>query len=373
MPQGEAYEYVCTGCGNTARATQSRVGRRRRRCDACRAKERPGIARNTYECEACGASLAGRAANTRFCNQNCQKWARYNPGKKRPPPSASRACLACGTLFPRCGLKEFCSPLCSEVFHGNSKIGPRGGVIVCAICGKRKAVYMPATSKACRDCLPEWQARMQRAWSEANPERVREWYRQRSKTPKYRAYMAALQRRLRAERNPPRGCAHCGEPTVSRRRLCEECRRPLPVLSAVAYGRVRVAATPPPTRLFVMGWCLNDCEPYVMAPGKFRPETKFCCPECGKEYDRRKRKGSIGLIAVLVRYDFTCHLCLQRIDITEHPNSPRGATRDHVIPLSRGGLDVIENLRPAHRDCNTWKGAKPLEEYLEPPVDVELL
>lgn len=80
-----------------------------------------------------------------------------------------------------------------------------------------------------------------------------------------------------------------------------------------------------------------------------------------------------GLAAVLAQYGSVCHLCLQPIEADVDPRGPRAATRDHVVPVSKGGPNVIENLRPAHRSCNVWKGTKSLEEYLEPPVDVGML
>lgn len=38
--------------------------------------------------------------------------------------------------------------------------------------------------------------------------------------------------------------------------------------------------------------------------------------------------------------------------------------RDHVVALSRGGTDTIENIRPACRPCNTSKNARDLETFL---------
>ena len=35
-----------------------------------------------------------------------------------------------------------------------------------------------------------------------------------------------------------------------------------------------------------------------------------------------------------------------------------GLTVDHVIPLSKGGSDELENLRPAHWICNNRKSDK---------------
>jgi len=38
-------------------------------------------------------------------------------------------------------------------------------------------------------------------------------------------------------------------------------------------------------------------------------------------------------------------------------------TIDHVIPISRGGKHVADNIVPACQSCNSSKGAKPLEEW----------
>lgn len=43
-----------------------------------------------------------------------------------------------------------------------------------------------------------------------------------------------------------------------------------------------------------------------------------------------------------------CHIC----------GLPGADTRDHVIPLSRGGTNHPSNIRPAHKHCNESKGAK---------------
>lgn len=40
-------------------------------------------------------------------------------------------------------------------------------------------------------------------------------------------------------------------------------------------------------------------------------------------------------------------------------------TFDHYIPLSRGGLDELENYRLAHFSCNQMKGNMTAEEFQE--------
>jgi 5-methylcytosine-specific restriction endonuclease McrA len=66
---------------------------------------------------------------------------------------------------------------------------------------------------------------------------------------------------------------------------------------------------------------------------------------------------------VLELYGVLCHLCSGEIDLS----APRktgakgfelGLHIDHVIPISLGGPDTLDNLRPAHAVCNLSKGAK---------------
>ena len=58
---------------------------------------------------------------------------------------------------------------------------------------------------------------------------------------------------------------------------------------------------------------------------------------------------------VLERDNFTCTYCGSK-------EAPFEA--DHVLPRSRGGLDVIENLVCACRRCNRSKKDKTLDEWL---------
>lgn len=62
-------------------------------------------------------------------------------------------------------------------------------------------------------------------------------------------------------------------------------------------------------------------------------------------------------------YGYLCHLCLTEI-------SEDNYSVDHIIPRNKGGLNDIENLRPAHGkkvegicDGNFARGDKSIELY----------
>lgn len=63
---------------------------------------------------------------------------------------------------------------------------------------------------------------------------------------------------------------------------------------------------------------------------------------------------SVELIAK--RDSFLCHLCNQIVDMDIKRTDKMGATIDHLLPLSKGGLDTMENVALAHWICNIRKG-----------------
>jgi 5-methylcytosine-specific restriction endonuclease McrA len=61
------------------------------------------------------------------------------------------------------------------------------------------------------------------------------------------------------------------------------------------------------------------------------------------DWDRFERKNAVYAASAHCGY---CGIWLHRCD----------ATLDHLIPISRGGPDVVENVVTACRDCNDAKG-----------------
>jgi 5-methylcytosine-specific restriction endonuclease McrA len=61
---------------------------------------------------------------------------------------------------------------------------------------------------------------------------------------------------------------------------------------------------------------------------------------------------------IFVRDAGICHLCGDLVE--RHGLGSLSATMDHVIPVTKGGHHTLENVKLAHRSCNTRKGNKLL-------------
>ncbi|MBC7933538.1 MAG: HNH endonuclease [Rubrivivax sp.] len=80
------------------------------------------------------------------------------------------------------------------------------------------------------------------------------------------------------------------------------------------------------------------------------------------DYNARRRAAKftqelidVDRMEILEREGRVCYLCGEFLSVHE-------MTLDHVVPLARGGAHTPENLRPAHRSCNSRKGKRLLSE-----------
>jgi 5-methylcytosine-specific restriction endonuclease McrA len=56
-----------------------------------------------------------------------------------------------------------------------------------------------------------------------------------------------------------------------------------------------------------------------------------------------------------------CYYC--GVELTKIPHKKNTLTRDHVIPLSNGGTDKLDNIVPACNSCNGRKSTKTVDEW----------
>lgn len=69
---------------------------------------------------------------------------------------------------------------------------------------------------------------------------------------------------------------------------------------------------------------------------------------------------------VLQEYGSNCHICKEPIELEASRKVgvgdwKKGLHIDHLIPLSKGGMDSLSNVRPAHAECNLYKNAKVIQ------------
>ena len=123
---------------------------------------------------------------------------------------------------------------------------------------------------------------------------------------------------------------------------------------AAAYRRAQVAKDP-------KKYQEQDKEYYRRYPHK---KTEVNRKKARKDRARLKLVKSVNFFTkdVLDLWGTDCHICSQPIDmrITRHAGEPGwqyGLNLDHVIPLAKGGHNVISNVKPSHAICNIKKSA----------------
>lgn len=220
------------------------------------------------------------------------------------------ACATCGTVLTRHNQRRFCSTGCS---NGRKRGGSSPARRACAICGQAFRAKMAGQRACSRVC-----GRYVRF---GFPNSVVEWNEckacSRSYTTRGRRRCACRTAVLATARQPvPRECVRCGSVFTSWQRgasMCSErCRRKASKLrrrvrEANSYGE----------------WRWSD---FMRMAARF----DYCCAYCGEK--------------------------------------PERLDPDHVVPLSQGGPNVLNNLLPTCFRCNSDKSAMTLDEWADSRV-----
>jgi 5-methylcytosine-specific restriction endonuclease McrA len=123
-----------------------------------------------------------------------------------------------------------------------------------------------------------------------------------------------------------------------------------------------VRASRPETKVKICGWCGDGVEVSSSSLAS-KLYHDACRAEATRHRNRKKtvkRQGAktverIDIFVLAERDNFVCHICSGLVDMSVSRVSRFGATVDHVVPISKGGLDSLENVRLAHWICNIRK------------------
>lgn len=121
------------------------------------------------------------------------------------------------------------------------------------------------------------------------------------------------------------------------KRHCESCGEPFEITPGALNHRTSV-------------YCSIACK----AKGtSFYPTKRIAKRECQRRRETRERAGRkikthtfAEWEALCAKHKHRCAICKKR----------RRLTRDHIVPLTKGGHDGIENIQPACHSCNARKG-----------------
>jgi hypothetical protein len=77
-----------------------------------------------------------------------------------------------------------------------------------------------------------------------------------------------------------------------------------------------------------------------------------------RRYAAEKAGDDISWRELGERDGWRCHICNRKVQKRAGTaKQPRGATVDHIVPLTDDGLHTWDNVALAHRECNTSRGA----------------
>lgn len=166
-----------------------------------------------------------------------------------------------------------------------------------------------------------------RAWREANPEKVRAWYEANAE--------------MERERKKKWLVAHPG--------YYESWRQTNPTYNSVYYHANKEREI---ERHRI--WRLNNLE-YVRERHRVWFQVH---PEARQVLQQRRRARKMGLPKTLTREQWIAIKSAYKQCCAYCGKKPKFLTQDHVVPISKGGGTVADNIVPACKSCNSKKRDK---------------
>lgn len=258
----------------------------------------------TKYCKTCGKPLDKLIKGQLYCNKECKnKWLKENP-------RYNKICPLCNKKFKTNNKSQiYCS---KECVHESLKKSKKHRVGICKNCGKEFEIKRIDVNTFCsRDCSFQWL----KGNALANKE-LKKIQQEKEKTEKNKLKSFKLtEQKQKYIESHTKICIECGTRFIAK------------------YGR------------------------------------KCCSVECRKKRNNRlqdinrrhklKENGkinwSITLKKLYKRDKGICHLCGKKVDMNLDINDNWYGSIDHVIPVSKGGTHTWDNVKLAHRKCNSLK------------------
>lgn len=325
-------ERECRYCGKVYLASKRAQGFCSR---SCRGKHIRRENAETVYCRNCGKCMGNAVGlNGRtFCSDECSlEWWKENPRHRR-------VCPICGETFRTNDVKQkYCSYKCA--FDSMR----RKDVCTCKNCGKE---YVPKVNDRVTFCSREC----------------------------YYKYCAANKKPPVTKKPYSCVCAHCGErfTAKAKRKYCsEKCKKKQWAIQGEQRRKKKQREFVPEITI-----CPECGATFKSEYG--RPRRKYCSNACAnkrgyrvKAIRKRERLIDNGLIDYSItltklckRDKGICYLCGERVNMKLDPNSDWYGSIDHVIPVVNGGTHTWDNIKLAHRWCNSVKRTSKAEEIKE--------
>ena len=145
--------------------------------------------------------------------------------------------------------------------------------------------------------------------------------------------------------------------------MCKACVSEI-LCSGGNRGKQKLQHTPTHRTCYLCRRLLENAEFTKRSNGSFFSACKDCNRHVFGHRRRARMKSSGGSYttaeweSLLAQYA-RCPMCLRSwAEIPPHPINSSVITVDHIIPISKGGTNSIDNIQPLCYSCNSKKGAK---------------
>jgi hypothetical protein len=284
-------------------------------------------------CEQCGNEFVAGQRTTRFCSKKCGNQARYvpkaRPDKAEKPEPFSwrqpRRCKACGSDFtPSAVIQRFCSLSC--------QLESRKVEFSCKGCGQTVRREPRLVGYCSHGCKRSHNASLQRIAGQI-------------------LILQGPRPTRPAKPKLIKGCTCCGRSFHAKQANSKYCSLRCRFMVEKGGG----------IRLFECEGCGKE----GIKICAFEP--RYCSKACSKRTQKRTRKDrqratrtskridKIPIGKLISRDGGRCYHCGDQVRLDVELTHPLAPTRDHFIPLARGGSHTWDNLVLAHRRCNCEK------------------